>query len=526
MDKGGSTIMMKGTKILAAVTLCLFSIVCAGTVMAAGTMSFIADKATYAVGEDVVVQIKMNTDGASVGVFQIRANFDTALLSLAVGDIVKDATTWPDPAPEPPSVAGNLFKFTGGKFGAGNNGADLLIGTITFKALAEGSAAITFVGGDDFTNSTMALDATTFTNILTTLNNATITIGAAGTYPKNWNFDADEEGWQFSGQVGTFTVLTEEAAGGAISLTSTNNTDSFGFWYSPADAVSEIDDATQLYKASFDVVTDQEKAVCPSIRFRWNATNQAQGDVLHVNSNDAGEAMPGKTNKTYDLYFRPQNEAIGPTNTQGTLAFDLINFNANDAAAAKVSLNSVALDRIDVSTLGAITEIAQWTFDGDEEGWTDSTGFDIGTLTHPTFGWVDSGAIGITTADNNSFGFWAAPLQTLEANKMYIVHVNAGVDITPEVGKTEKPSMRIRLFDSQNHVIGMLQTPVWTLYEKPARTNEVTFNDYYAYFVNQGGPGAQIGIQIDMVNLGENSPSVTQLIINEVTISSASIPTF
>ncbi len=344
-------------------------------------------------------------------------------------------------------------------------------------------------------------------------------------YPKDWDFEDGAQGWRFSGKIGDFSELFPEDINGVLSLTCFNNVDSFGFWYSPDDAVEDIADDQMLYRASFVIAADQEKAVTPSFRVRWNALNQKQGNALQIISNDEGDAMPGETPKQYDLFFRPQHEATAPENNTGTLAFDMINFNENDATTATVTLEYVELNRANVNTLTSPVLAAAWYFDDDENGWTDSSPFDIGSFTHPDFTW-EEGALKTVSVDNNTFGFWSSPYLGMQNDVMYVIRVKAGVDVVVEEGKDEWPTMRVRVFDSQNQVNGMSHIPVWTKFEKPAETGELTYKDYYTYFVNQGGAGDQMRIEIDLVNLGDNSPDVSILQIDEVEITTVAVPGF
>ncbi len=345
-------------------------------------------------------------------------------------------------------------------------------------------------------------------------------------YPKEWDYEDGAQGWMFSGKVNDFSELFPLETSGTLGLLCSTNVNSFGFWYSPDDAVEAILDDRMLYRATFEIASDQDKAVTPSFRVRWNALNQQQGDALQIISNDGGDAMPGPEGQKYNLFFRPQHDATAPANQNGTLAFDMINFNDTDSTEALVTLRSVELNRADLDILTSPPVLVSgWYFEDDEEDWTDSSPFDIGPFTHPVFSHSD-GELRIETMDNNSFGFWSAPGSGIQNDRMFIVRLKAGVQIVEEDGKNEQPTMRVRIFDSQNHVNGMTQFPVWAQYEKPEEVREVVYKDYYAYFVNQGGPGGQIGIQIDLVNLGDNSPDVTILQIAEVELMTVEIPEF
>jgi len=219
-------------------------------------------------------------------------------------------------------------------------------------------------------------------------------------------------------------------------MTSGTNTNTFGYWVSPQDAVSA--DADYLYRARFTVSTDiTDQAVVPQIRLRANSLNLQQYDVLSIESAGQGGSSPAVTGTDYDLYFVP------PANeTAFMLAFDLLNFNPNDAAVAELMLDTVTVDRFALSALSAPTTVQDYTFGLSTEGWT--TGGAPIAFTPPEYSHA-AGALQLrTTTNTNTFGYWVNdPADiTIKADKLYRGTFMVRTDVTDP---TAVPEMRIRL---------------------------------------------------------------------------------
>ena len=495
-----------------------------------GILSFETDSTTVNVGDTFDVRIKLNTGTHSVGVIQVRANFDDTLLSITAGDVTVDTVTWSLPSPEPPNVTGNLIKFTAGVAGLGVSGTDILVATLNFTCTGAGDGNITFVGGADPINSTMALDSTTFTNILGTFNDIIITQTPPST---QFDFDVDTEGWQYSGAVPPYTAPTgtHNTADGTLDILATNNTDNFGFWYSPMDAIPELA-ADNLYRIRFGVKSDQvDKSVVPSFRVRFNSSNFKQGDFVMVNSNDAGEASPDSSVIDYDLYMRPQADALLPDVT-GLLSFDMLNLNPNDSASATISLDYVQVDKKSVDDLGTSTTVQPpYTFAASEEGWTSSPA--IAPYDAPIFTYDDiEGFLAMQCDDNNNtYGFWENTQDEIALDNavLYQLRVKAGTDANAKLLQDEPPLMRIRMYDHpSNQMIKLYQTPVWTPFEEPpaSKLSQIIFADHYVYFHNSLGIGPYLGIAVDIVNLDPDESPSGIVAVTEVELLSFPIPSF
>jgi hypothetical protein len=497
-----------------------------------GTFIFETDKTQYAPGEDCVIRVVLNTGTHYVGVLQVRANFSSQLEITADKIVInKDATSgWPDPAPEVPTVQANLFKFAAGKFGQGQKGTAVPVATITAKVKADatGTATVTFVPGDDFDNSTMALDSSTYENIVGTFTDLSVTIGGE---KNRWDFTNDSEGWTVTGAVTPFDLPEATATGGFLNLTSSSS-NTFGFWYLDGAVASPTADT--LYRARYAIKSDQTYLPnVPTFRIRYNAANFAQGDFVQVNSNDTGDASPGTTAKIYDLYFRPQYDAVG---VNGTLSFDMINIgNPTDATIATLSLDYLQLDKKAMDDLGTTTPVKLYTFTADEENW--SFRGDLGSFTPPNHTWDGTEeALTLESTDNtNTFGYWQNNQEDVAIDHTVLYQLRVKVAFDTAVAKssaaTSQPTMRARMYDHPtNHVNSCFQIPVWKAYEQPqsspTKATQLTYKNYYAYFNNLEGVGPSLGIAIDMINLDPNAPAVAKIIISEVELSTFAIPTF
>ncbi|MBN1901079.1 hypothetical protein JW926_07115, partial [Candidatus Sumerlaeota bacterium] len=381
---------------------------------------------------------------------------------------------------------------------------------------------------EDYAGSTLALDFTTFTNVLGTYNDITIT----QVEPSGFDFDTDAEGWQYSGVVAPYAAPTgaHNATDGTLDITATSNTDNFGFWYSPIDAIPELL-ADNLYRIRFGVKSDQaDKSLVPTFRVRFNSSNFKQGDFVMVNSNDAGDASPDTTVVDYDLYLRPQNEALVAT---GLLSFDMINLNPSDSATAKIALDYVQIDKKAVADLGTSSTVVSYTFDFDQEGWTNSPA--IAPFDQPIFTYNDLEGYLQMQCDgsNNTYGFWENVQDEITLNNavLYQLRVKAGSDanVIAKVLQEEPPLMRIRMYDHPtNQMVRLYQTPVWTAFEEPpaAKVGAVSFADNYVYFVNNLGVGPYLGIGVDIVNLDVDESPTGIVAFTEVELTTYAIPTF
>ena len=484
-----------------------------------GALSITPASGTHAPAEEWNVDVVLNTGGETVLTVQTYIDFDPAKLEVVGGNAGITVNAAFVLVVEK-KVDGSKIKIVAGALG-GVTGAAQNFATIHLKALTEGSACLNF----DQANSQAQKDTTE--NVIATFNDSCFTIGPA---PIRYDFESDPEGWTFSGGVDIFTPPTDSASDGCLNMQAVNNTDVFGFWYSPTDAIPELL-ANNIYRARFGIKSDQtDKSLVPSFRARFNASNFKQGDLVMINSNGAGDASPDTSVKDYDLYFRPQGGALEASVT-GILSFDMVNMNPNDSANAMLSLDYVQVDRVAIADLGTSTPIQTYTFDGDIQGWSHTEV--IGSFEKPTFTFDD---IGGTLAmecnsNNNTFGFWQNAQDELSVDHavLYQLRVSAAADpnsiakAAPE--PVDPPLLRLRLYDHpSNQMSGLYQAPIfkYDVSPPPISKLEALYSDYYLYFLDSYGVGPNLGIAVDIVNLDPAESPTGNIIFTEVELLSFS----
>lgn len=152
-----------------------------------------------------------------------------------------------------------------------------------------------------------------------------------------FNFDTDSQGWQSGGAPEVFDLPSFSVENGALCIKSTNNTNTFGFWYSPAIPVS----SNKFYSAKFYITTDQyTRLTTPAFRMRLNATNGQLATTYSVYSVQDADSSPQNTELVvYNLYLAMReniDQIIG--------AIDLMNFDPMDDPNGEIILGHFTLD--------------------------------------------------------------------------------------------------------------------------------------------------------------------------------------
>jgi hypothetical protein len=162
-----------------------------------------------------------------------------------------------------------------------------------------------------------------------------------------YDFESGPQGWCFSGTVFPFATPLSDISTGTLSLISTSNTNTFGYWASdPADVTIQ---AAKLYRVRCSVSTDvKDPTLVPQVRLRASAENLQASAVLDIVSADNGAVAPGPSPKEYVVYFYPPQTAAGSAQDGLGVAFDLVNFNPADSSFATLQLHDVRIDAFDV----------------------------------------------------------------------------------------------------------------------------------------------------------------------------------
>lgn len=160
-------------------------------------------------------------------------------------------------------------------------------------------------------------------------------------FEHRFNFESGNEGWQFH-SVPIYTSPTASWSDGSLILRANDNTNTFGYW-SRENILSLRSD--RLYCCRFLIGCDQTDAtLSPSIRLRAHTGDFQIASILVINSTDDGANSPSLyEDKEYSLYFLIPDEVINSPGTadQLILAFDIINFEQNDAPNASIMLQDL-----------------------------------------------------------------------------------------------------------------------------------------------------------------------------------------
>jgi len=488
-----------------------------GIRMFQGAISVIPSGGSYKTGDQIKSQIAMDTAGEKVLNVQVTLNIDPTMLEVADdpdnpgSPLIAIDSKFPLVV-DPGTVSVDKKTITiAANNTEGVSGSAVHFADITFNVLKNGLSKVTFMPAQD-ESGTQAKDDR-MVNIIGTYNNATYTAG-----------------WNHTGEIGGFDLPVENITTGILSLQSTSS-NTFGFWY--LDDAIDAPTSNTLYRVRCAVKSDQtDRSKTPTFRIRYNSSNFMQGDFIQVNSNDAGEASPATAEKIYDLYFRPQYDAVG---VNGTLSFDLINIgNPTDATNATIYLDYLQLDKKAIADLGIPAVVKSYTFATSQENWSNRT---LGSFTPPNYSWDNTeGALIMESINNtNTFGYWQNQQSEIqiEHNVLYQLRVKAAfaAEATKFSAATSMPTMRVRMYDHPNNQMNSsFQTPVWKKFEQPQSfaimSAPLIYKDYYAYFQNKQGIGPYLGIAIDMINLDANAPADSKIAISEVELSTFTIPTF
>jgi len=329
-----------------------------------------------------------------------------------------------------------------------------------------------------------------------------------------YDFIDSEEGWT-PGSAIIFSLPQYLREAGSLKIISQDNTNTFGFWNSPENAIPVT--KGYLYRARFIVSTDvAQPELVPQIRLRVNSRNFEQADCLTIDSNGDGGASPTPEGTTYDLYFVP------PANDDFCmLAFDLLNFNESDAPDATVALESVLVERFGLDTLDEPTTIT-WTYDFEtsQEFWFPGDG--TYAFTDPEFFW-DEGALHLRSATNtNTFGFWHSDGidVIIEADRLYRGTFEVRTD---EPERSLVPQMRLRFNIANLQAARTLEiSSIGDGANSPGTINTIYDQLYFLPPANCVGRG--LIISFDMLNFDPADAAEASLILDRAIIETLSPP--
>jgi hypothetical protein len=124
--------------------------------VSAATLYLTPSSGSYGVGATFTVSVRANTQGTDVNTAEGYINYSADTLELVR---VSQGSTFYLPAPGSPSKSAGTAYFGGGLPTPGYNGASGNLGTLTFRARAEGEASVTFSSGKVLLNDGLGTDA-------------------------------------------------------------------------------------------------------------------------------------------------------------------------------------------------------------------------------------------------------------------------------------------------------------------------------------------------------------------------------
>ncbi len=162
-----------------------------------------------------------------------------------------------------------------------------------------------------------------------------------------YSFDTGAEGWQFSSIPTIFTPPLSGVGDGALQLTSTTNTNTFGSWVSPRGH-HWIETWEFLLRRTFVVRSDQiDRSRVPTIRMCMITGDALEVAGQVVTSTGTGEWSPSTAPEVYRVYYK--THALGAPVTQEWI--DLLSFDPNDAVGATLYLDHVVLEVLDIPNI-------------------------------------------------------------------------------------------------------------------------------------------------------------------------------
>ena len=236
---------------------------------------------------------------------------------------------------------------------------------------------------------------------------------------QSFAFTETAEGWNFGSFPNSFIPPVNVFEGGALQLTSTENTNTYGFWESPVHVagpwersgdrpLSGTNGPATLYRALFTVSSDttpEFATAVPSFRLRASTETFEQSDVVVVSSVTEPGVAPLQANKNYRTYFQ-----LPISSTRFKLFFELLNFDPTDRAIATLSLDRVTVDAIAQSSLTGLRTEKVLTFGGNQQGWAFAG---VGSPFLAPQSALTAGGLRVGPASPSGsstyFGFWHSP---------------------------------------------------------------------------------------------------------------------
>lgn len=167
---------------------------------------------------------------------------------------------------------------------------------------------------------------------------------------KTYNFSTSTEGWQSVSVEPIFAAPTFNSQPGNLVITSTANTNCFGYWQSPTVEFLPSPPSTQvspgkLYRAKVHISTDAGPNDFPQFRIRIGSKSNASVAVTTISSVAGNDLFPGITGRDYYVFYVPPYGAV----PEGLyIAVDLLNFDPGDSATASLYIEDVEVKEFEL----------------------------------------------------------------------------------------------------------------------------------------------------------------------------------
>lgn len=326
-----------------------------------------------------------------------------------------------------------------------------------------------------------------------------------------FTFEGTDDGWTTGGAPLAFGLPAFGETASALTL-DPNGFFTFGYWLSPPAAIPQADE-NNLYAVQFELSWDGTACEMPQIRVRANAANLQQLEVMGVNSAGNCSAIPGAISQELTLHFIPQQ---GGANQDFFVALDMLNFDPFDAQGGTVALEGVQIYSLPLAAI-ATSPVTTFTFDSDEEGWTQGS---APPLAAPTFLYTGTALSMESTSNATGFGFWQSPLDAIaftNGNALLATFAILGDDV-PE---GQAGSVRVRLItgDGQGYRYSEFPAePQLIGAEGAAGTQFLT--SVYEVPATAGG----VGLAFDLINFNLNAPETYAAELDAVTVQELTPP--
>jgi hypothetical protein len=334
-----------------------------------------------------------------------------------------------------------------------------------------------------------------------------------------YSFDLGADGWTTQSAAPVFEPPLGEFTTGSLVLRSLTNTNTFGYWQSPAQGIKIIPGS--LYLAQFTVsseVTDRSRV--PTVRCRVNTADAQVAHSLRVDSSGAGELSPSASPVLYNLYFASPSTLVGSAETTVSLSFDLLNFDPTDEAHAVVRLEGAELTRFVLADLSTPTDVRNYEFTFSAEDWAFTSVPSIFSAPVPSISEESLVLKALTNTD--TFGYWASPTDDVvmdATERLFRATFSVRSD---QADRTKVPTLRLRLYDSANQMtVEQMVSSSGSGANSPATSNE----DYALYFLTRSEMDQRgLCAAFDMLNFSPDDTTSASLKLDRVGVQLLSIP--